>query len=176
MEDAREKCILVIEDEPDVQLYLKTVLEEAGFQVMTADNGKQALDRIKERKPDLISLDLEMPKMRGVKLLEYLQRNPAWANIPFIIVTSHMRDDIGKRDMEEMKAKKILIGPHAFMEKPIIPDEYVKRIRRALKMSEVEGISPKGGDDLRRKVFEHLTTAGEDQLRKILDILERGSI
>jgi CheY-like chemotaxis protein len=175
MENAEEKCILVVEDEPDVQLYLQTVLEEAGFQVMTADNGKQALDRIKERRPDLISLDLEMPKMRGVKLLEYLQRNPSWSAIPFIIVTSHMRDEIGKRDVEELKAKKILIGPHVFMEKPIVPEDYVTRIRQALHMSDIVEMPAEGSDELRTKVLEQLSTAGEDQLKKILKFLKKGS-
>jgi len=172
MDDAREKCILVVEDEPDVQLYLRTILEEAGFQVMTADNGKQALDRIKERKPHLISLDLEMPKMRGVKLLEYLKRNPAWADIPFIIVTSHMRDDIGKRDMEEMRAKRIRIDSQSFMEKPILPTEYVKRVREALNMTEAEGTVTADRGDLKKEVLERLRTAGEDQLKEILEILE----
>ena len=168
-----EKTILVVEDEPDVQLYLQTVLEDAGFRVITADNGKQALDRMKDKKPDLISLDLEMPKMRGVKLLEYLQKNPEWAKIPFIIVTSHMRDDIGKKDMEELKAQKIVVGPHAFMEKPIAPAKYVERIRQALDVSWKQPPSgPETKGDIRNQVMEKLGNATDEQLEKILNLLK----
>ena len=168
-----EKTVLVVEDEPDVQLYLQTVLEDAGFRVITADNGKQALDRMKDKTPDLISLDLEMPKMRGVKLLEYLQKNPVWAKIPFIIVTSHMRDDIGKMDMEELKAQKIVVGPHAFMEKPIVPAKYVERIRQALNISGGQSpASPGPKDDVRSQVMEKLGSASDEQLEKILSLLK----
>lgn len=138
---------------------------------MTADNGKQALDRIKEKKPDLISLDLEMPKMRGVKLMEYLQKNPEWADIPFIIVTSHMRDEIGKRDMEEMKAKKIVVGPHAFMEKPILPSECTRKIRQHLEMAEIEEKPPDEEEALRNQVLERLGRASKDDLEEILKVL-----
>jgi CheY-like chemotaxis protein len=67
MDDIKNKTVLIVDDEPDIRLFLKTVLEDAGFNVMTANNGKHALERIKECKPDLISLDLVMPKMGGGK-------------------------------------------------------------------------------------------------------------
>jgi CheY-like chemotaxis protein len=166
------KTILVVEDELDVQLYLKTVLEEAGFEVVTANNGKQALDRIQERRPDLISLDLEMPQMRGVKLLAYLQKNRDWAGIPFVIVTSHARDEIGRRDLEEMRAEKIMVGPHTFIEKPIVPSEYVGRIRAALRaMPEGAGATAEEGEILRRRILERLDGATPDQLRAVLRVL-----
>ncbi|RJP55397.1 MAG: response regulator, partial [Deltaproteobacteria bacterium] len=95
MDDIKNKTVLIVDDEPDIRLFLKTVLEDAGFNVMTANNGKHALERIKECKPDLISLDLVMPKMGGVKLLSYLQKNPEWAKIPFIVVTAHAHDELG---------------------------------------------------------------------------------
>jgi two-component system, OmpR family, alkaline phosphatase synthesis response regulator PhoP len=165
------KTILVVEDELDVQIYLKTVLEEAGFEVVTANNGKQALDRIQERRPDLISLDLEMPQMRGVKLLAYLQRNRDWANIPFLIVTSHARDDIGRRDLEEMRAEKIMVGPHTFVEKPIVPAEYVGRVRAALRSAPGAGTPEDEGEILRERILARLTAATTDQLREALRVL-----
>jgi CheY-like chemotaxis protein len=70
MDDSRGKTVLVVDDEPDIQFYLKTILENAGFDVMVASNGKQALDRVKDRKPDVISLDLVMPKMSGLKFYQ----------------------------------------------------------------------------------------------------------
>ena len=132
MNKEKKETILVVDDEPDIRLFLKTVLEDAGFEVMTADNGKHALERINERKPDLISLDLVMPKMRGVTLLKYLQKNPEWAKIPFIVVTAHARDELGREDFLKLKADKMLVGPHSFIEKPVIPSEYIKMIKERL--------------------------------------------
>jgi CheY-like chemotaxis protein len=71
MADKIGKSVLVIDDEPDVRLFLKTVLEDAGFDVMLAANGKEALERVTEKKPDVISLDLVMPKMSGLKFYKY---------------------------------------------------------------------------------------------------------
>ena len=165
----KKKTVLVVDDEPDIQLFLTTVLEDAGFDVMTADNGKHALERISERKPDLISLDLVMPKMGGVKLLAYLQKNPEWAKIPFIIVTAHAHDEMGKEDMMKLKAEKVLIGPHSYIEKPIIPSEYVKKVKESLGMN-AEGNS--AADDLRVKLQDKLRTAGKEELEKALDALK----
>ena len=75
MEDVRGKTVLVVDDEPNVRMYLQAVLEDAGLNVQTAANGNQALDRMTEKKPDVISLDLVMPKMSGLKFFKYIQKN-----------------------------------------------------------------------------------------------------
>ncbi len=169
MEGARNKTVLVVEDEPDIQLFLKTVLEDAGFNVMTANDGKHALDRIKECKPDLISLDLVMPKMRGVKLLSYLQKNPEWSKIPFIIVTAHAKDELGKEDFMKLKADKVLVGPHSYIEKPVIPSEYIKMIKEKLGMEEEAEVSDT--KELKAKIRDKLKTAKKETLEKTLKIL-----
>jgi len=163
-----KKTILVVDDEPDIRLFLKTVLEDAGFIVMTAENGKHALEQIKAQRPDLISLDLVMPKMRGITLLSYLQKNPEWTNIPFIVVTAHAHDELGKDDFLKLKAEKILIRPHSYVEKPIVPSEYLKAIRVRLGLEEAKGSS---GDDLKNKIKDKLATAKKDKLEKALKIL-----
>ena len=126
------KNVLVVEDELDVQIFLKTVLEDAGFAVDIADNGKHGLERIKLHKPDLISLDLVMPRMRGVTFIKYLQQNPEWATIPVIVVTAHAYNHAGKEDVLKLKAEKSITAPHAFLDKPIDPVEYITTIRNIL--------------------------------------------
>jgi len=76
------KLVLVIDDEPDLRLFIKTVLEDAGFEVAVAGNGKEALERMTEKKPDVISLDLVMPKMSGLKFYRYIQKNKDRSGIP----------------------------------------------------------------------------------------------
>ena len=64
------------------------VLEDSGFQVQTAANGHQALDRMTEQRPDVISLDLVMPKMSGLKFFKYIQKNKDRSSIPVVVVTA----------------------------------------------------------------------------------------
>ena len=70
-----EKRILVVDDEPNVRHYLQTILEDAGFRVITASNGVEALAEIKKAPPDFISLDLVMPRKSGRKLLHEIQKH-----------------------------------------------------------------------------------------------------
>jgi CheY-like chemotaxis protein len=169
MNDVKNKTILVVDDEPDIQLFLKTILEDSGFNVMTANNGKHALEKISECKPDLISLDLVMPKMGGVKLLAYLQKNPELANIPFIIVTAHAHDELGKEDFLKLKAGKVLVSPHAYIEKPVVPSEYLAKIKESLGL---ETLGYSDSNELKEKVMDKLKTANKDKLEKALNILE----
>ncbi|MFH2011661.1 MAG: response regulator [Pseudomonadota bacterium] len=169
MDDLKNKTVLVVDDEPDIQLFLKIVLEDEGFNVTTANNGKHALERIKENKPDLISLDLVMPKMGGVKLLSYLQKNPEWAKIPFIVVTAHAHDELGSEDFMKLKAEKVLVSPHSYIEKPIIPSEYIKKIKESLGL---EATGNSVTEDLKSKVKDKLKTANKDKLKEALKVLE----
>jgi CheY-like chemotaxis protein len=168
MGEANKKTILVVDDEPDIRLFLKTVLEDAGFEVVTADNGKHALEKIKAHKPDLISLDLVMPRMGGLKLLKYLQKNPKLAEIPFIVVTAHARDELGKEDYLKLKAEKFLISPYSFMEKPVVPSEYISAIQKRLGLDED---APCEAEDLKTKIKDILTTANKEKLEETLKIL-----
>ena len=168
MREEEKKTILVVDDEPDVLLFLRTVLEDAGFEVMTAENGKHALERIKEQKPDLISLDLVMPRMRGITLIKYLQQNPEWDSIPVIVVTAHARDDLGKEDFLKLKAEKALHAPHAYIEKPIVPSKYIEMVKEKLHIEEI-GDFDRG--DLKTEIQDKLRTADKEKLEEALKIL-----
>jgi len=168
MNEKDKKTILVVDDEPDILLFLKTVLEDAGFEVMTAENGKHALERIKEQKPDLISLDLVMPRMRGITLIKYLQQNSEWASIPVIVVTAHARDHLGKEDFLKLKAEKALHAPHAYIEKPIVPSEYTKTIKETL---HIEDAGDSDDEDLTMKIRNKLKFADKEKLEEALKIL-----
>jgi CheY-like chemotaxis protein len=102
------------------------------FEVVTADNGKHALERINERKPDLISLDLVMPKIRGVSICRKIPNR-----LPFTVVTAHARDELGREDFLKLKADKLTVGPNSFIEKPVIPSEYINPDNFISKVKEV---------------------------------------
>ena len=123
--------VLVVDDEPDVAFYLGSVLEDAGLNVVFAHDGDQALDAIRRQQPDLISLDLVMPRKSGIRVLAELRRNPKWARIPVVIVTAHARDPEVRREVSEhadVLAGSVITGPSMYLEKPVTPQRYLRGI------------------------------------------------
>lgn len=128
MPKPEERTILVVDDEEDAREYLATVLEDAGFNVVLAGDGNDALEQVRRSPPDFISLDLVMPGKSGIRFLHELRRNREWAKIPFVIVTAHASDDMGRDDLQDILARKTVSGPGFYLEKPVKPEEYVKLV------------------------------------------------
>lgn len=168
MSDARVKRILVVDDEPDVRAYLRTALEDAGFLVETASDGLEALESIRREPPDLISLDLVMPRHSGARLYHELQKDKKLSRIPVLVVTGHARDEMGQADFEEMT----MSGPGVYLEKPVRPASYVSAVRRLLGLENIEApeAEPEG---LRHELFQAMSGAGQDALRRALDALKK---
>jgi CheY-like chemotaxis protein len=112
-----DKTILVVDDEEDVRDYFADILADAGFNVVTAADGEEALERVRERPPDFISLDLVMPRKSGIKFLYELRHNKQWAQIPVVIVTAHARDQSGEKDFQDIFEGKSFHGPKFYLEK-----------------------------------------------------------
>jgi len=128
MAHASEKKILVVDDEPDVRNFLVACIEDAGFKVEFAVDGVDALEKIKADKPDLMTLDMVMPRKSGISLMRKLRNNEKWANIPIIVITAHAHDEFGKEDIKEFNAFATRHRPKFTMEKPVIPKRLVKAI------------------------------------------------
>ena len=84
--------VLLAEDEPDVQLIARLSLKKAGFTVVTAGNGVEALDRVTDERPDVILLDWMMPDMDGYETCRRLKANPATSAIPVIFLTARVQE------------------------------------------------------------------------------------
>lgn len=160
------KCILVVDDEAPVRKYLKMVLEDEGFRVITASDGQQALECVREELPDLISLDLVMPKRSGMKFYGDLQTRPEWKQIPVLIVTGHARDDLGREDFQALTVS----GPGFYLEKPVKPQDYVGAVRKMLGMTTEE---VRQEEDLRKELANVLASADADALREALDAIKK---
>ena len=171
MERAVDKTILVVDDEPNVRQYLKTVLEDAGFNVVTAGDGVEALEIIKEKVPDFISLDLIMPKKSGHKLLHELRRNKQWSRIPVLIVTAHAQDELGKADLQDLLESRVMSGPGTYLEKPVKPLTYVRSIQRALGIEEAGETADR--INLKEELQNSLQNASPEALRKALEALKK---
>ena len=87
---------MVIEDDPDLMRLLTHMLKAAGFQVVQAYGGEDALRKVKQHKPDLILTDLAMPKMSGVEVIHQIKHDPETELIPCVAVTAFMWDHIAQ--------------------------------------------------------------------------------
>jgi CheY-like chemotaxis protein len=173
MEEARDKTVLVVDDEPDVREYLRTVLEDAEFNVLTAGDGEEALDIIRQETPDFISLDLIMPRKSGHKLLYELKKDKELSRIPVLIVTAHAHDELGKDNLEDLLSNRVMSGPGTYLEKPVNPLSYVRSVQRALGIEESQETEDKL--NLRDELQQELQGADTDALRQALEALKKGS-
>ncbi len=123
--------ILVIDDDPDIVDVLTVLLEEEGYEVVSANDGKEGLARIKEENPDLIILDLLMPILDGYGVCKTLQdpRWSRWSDIPIIVLTS-VREDVSHRRYELETGVRMDVDD--YIEKPIDPDTVLERVRKIL--------------------------------------------
>jgi len=176
MADPSEKTILIVDDEPDVVFFLQTALEDAGFNVVTARNGEEALERVKEQTPDFISCDLVMPKKSGIKFLYELRRNKQWSRIPVMIVTAHARDELGSKDLREILDGKTISGPHTYLEKPVRAEGFVGIVKKELGIEDdaTPEVAPLDTDPqrLKEQVMDMLDGADAESLKRIADLLK----
>jgi CheY-like chemotaxis protein len=172
MRKANEVTVLVVDDDPDVTVFLATILEDAGMRTLTAQDGAAALERIRECAPDLISLDLVMPGKSGIRLLHELRKHPQWSRIPVIIVTGHSRDEAVQRDLAGVLADSSISGPSVYLEKPVTPAKYVGEICRVLQVEPPLGAAANdGAQQLREQVEAALAGADEQTLEGVLAAL-----
>jgi len=124
-----KKTILIIEDDFKLRENVKTLLEEEGFKVITANDGSEGVNIATERKPDLIICDILMPNMDGYTVLQTLSQNKETAFIPFIFLTA-------KSDLKDFR-KGMEYGADDYIFKPFTSDILLKAIEARLKKNEV---------------------------------------
>ena len=113
--------ILVIDDEPDVRIYLRMIFKEQGAEVIEAPDANQGIRAIRAENPDLVTLDLIMPHKTGEKLYWELRKDEKYADLPIVIITGHGKADAPTVNFHSFIKEKGVPEPNAFMEKPIDP-------------------------------------------------------
>jgi len=127
--------ILIVDDDPDIVDALYVLLEGEGYDVVSASDGEEGLARIKEENPDLIILDLLMPKLDGYGVCKTLQdpRWSKWKDIPILVLTS-VREEASQRRYELETGMRMDVDD--YVEKPIDPDVVMKRVNKILARKE----------------------------------------
>jgi len=122
--DSRIPQILVVDDDPDMRNSIGMLLSAHGFQILTADNGIEAIRSVRNLKPDAILLDLEMPGRTGLEVLRTLRAFKLFRQLPVIIVS-------GRRDQEALK-EALTLGVSDYVVKPFDDLSLIERLRSAL--------------------------------------------
>ncbi|MBW2592030.1 MAG: response regulator [Deltaproteobacteria bacterium] len=132
MVKASEKKILVVDDEPDVRNFLAACIQDAGFMVDSAVDGQEALEKIEKEIPDLMTLDMVMPRKSGIELIRTLRKNDKWSKLPVIVITAHARNEFASEDIKSFDAFTSGLKPRRTIEKPVTPKVLVNTICQIL--------------------------------------------
>lgn len=127
MKENTGKKILVVDDEPDVVAYLTALLQDNGFAVISAANGKEGFTKARSEHPDLIILDVTMPEESGVRMFRNIQGDAETAHIPVVILTGISHDF--KRFIE---TRRQVHPPEGYFEKPPDREKLIAKINELL--------------------------------------------
>src|SRR3990172_6824524 len=116
-----ERTILVVDDDADIRMVLRTNLEEEGFAVIEADGGAAAIAGVEENTPDLVILDVMMPEVDGYEVLAELRSKPEYENLPVVLLTARRQES----DVWEGWSS----GADYYMTKPFKMNELVRFVR-----------------------------------------------
>src|SRR2546430_10176884 len=150
------ETILVVDDDPDIARFVEVNLRSAGYEVAVAADGEEALDRAQDMRPDLVLLDVMMPRIDGFEVAQRLRRNPQTANTSIIMLTA-----------KALSADKVLgltAGADDYIIKPFDPIELLARVKTTLRRArDNRNLSPLTGlpgniqieDHVQRRVEEN---------------------
>ena len=128
-----KKKILIVDDERDIVSYLEMVLQDQGFDTLTAGDGNEALEVVRREKPDLVTLDISMPKASGTRFYKEMRTDPELSGIPVLIVTAVTGLGGDRYAYERFISNRRLVpAPEGFFPKPIDREAFVATVKRLL--------------------------------------------
>jgi CheY-like chemotaxis protein len=145
-----DKEILIVDDSEENVAFMSEILDEQGLSYRVARNGKEAMQALREKLPDLVLLDIMMPRKSGLKVFQEMKRDAALEKVPVIIVTGlsgatgvdietgqedekeSYSDDVARRFGAALRQQLAGLTPDALVEKPIDPPQLVAKINELL--------------------------------------------
>lgn len=121
------KRLLLIDDDPNLILLVKDYLEFRGYEVITAENGQEALEVLQKETPDMIICDVMMPQMDGYSLVEHVRKDPRTSWIPVLFLSA--------KGQSQDRVKGLNTGADVYMVKPFEPEELVAQVESSLKQA-----------------------------------------
>ena len=118
------KTVLIVDDESYIVKSLSFVMNNAGFETGSASDGEEALQKVDEMVPDLVILDVMMPKLDGFEVCKAIRANPAWSSIKIIMLTAKGRDS--------EREKGLALGADDYLTKPFSTRDILKRVQEMM--------------------------------------------
>ncbi len=133
--------LLLIDDDPNLILLVKDYLEFRGYEVITAENGREALEVLEQETPDMIICDVMMPEMDGYSLVSAIRQDPKTSWVPVLFLSA--------KGQSQDRVKGLNIGADVYMVKPFEPEELVAQVESSLKQASrlIQHKDSKGGDN-----------------------------
>ena len=127
------KKVLIVDDDVDVRKFVSKLVERAGYEPMEAKNGIEGMGKVREDKPDLIILDVLMPKQSGIRMYRELKTDEPFKDIPVIMLSAIApKSFFRSQELLAEFAGKSVPEPEAYMEKPEEPDELIALMKKIL--------------------------------------------
>lgn len=114
------KTVLIADDEPNIVISLEFLLEQAGYRVLVAHDGQEALEAIERQPPDLVLLDVMLPRLSGFDVCQKIRENPQWQHMRIVMLTAKGR--------EVEVSKGLALGANAYITKPFSTQELLAEI------------------------------------------------
>jgi two-component system alkaline phosphatase synthesis response regulator PhoP len=124
---SQPQSVLIVDDEPNILLSLQFLMKKTGYEVRTAKDGEEAMTEISRAAPDLVLLDVMMPKIDGFSICERIRANPEWQNVRIIMLTAR------GRDVE--REKGMALGADDYITKPFSTKDAIARVEAVLARS-----------------------------------------
>ncbi|MGD1714990.1 response regulator transcription factor [Hydrocoleum sp. CS-953] len=127
MNTTDQGCLMLVDDDPNLILLVKDYLEFRGYQVITAENGREALELLEEKIPDLIICDVMMPEMDGYTLVQHIRENSDTEWVPVLFLSA--------KGQSQDRVKGLNTGADVYIVKPFEPEELVAQVESSLKQA-----------------------------------------
>ena len=142
--------ILVVDDSDEIIAYFTEILEEYGYQYSVARDGKTAIESMRENRPDLVLLDVMMPRKSGIAVYNKMKQDPELEGVPIVIITGASKatgvemttgaenpkqtyeDDMMREFGMQLREQLQNLAPQGFLEKPVEPEQLISKIRSLL--------------------------------------------
>ncbi|NEQ74282.1 MAG: response regulator transcription factor [Okeania sp. SIO2D1] len=122
-----QRRLMLVDDDPNLILLVKDYLEFRGYQVTTAENGREALEKLENEIPELIICDVMMPEMDGYTLVQHIRENPATEWVPVLFLSA--------KGQSQDRVKGLNTGADVYIVKPFEPEELVAQVESSLKQA-----------------------------------------
>lgn len=125
----KQPYILIVDDDPDILEGITMILESQPYRLATARDGMKCMEMIREQKPDLLILDLLMPRMDGWGVIREMRSEPGYADVPILVLTTVVEDASRRRyELETGMAMEV----QDYVRKPARPDDLLSRVAKML--------------------------------------------